>query len=58
MEKWSGIPFNSERTPFDMVRKPYVTGDIVHEVKWVGTLQEDTIARTTGIVADARKALA
>jgi glycosyltransferase involved in cell wall biosynthesis len=54
MEKWSGIPFSGGKTPFDIIRKPFPTGDVVHEVRWTGTLKEDVIARTRGIVADAR----
>jgi hypothetical protein len=54
MAKWSGIPFDSQRTPFDIIRRPHESGEVVHEIKWVGTLQEDTIRDTAGIVADAR----
>lgn len=45
--KWAGIPFSGSEDPcFDVLRKPYVTGDIVHECRYYGTLLEDTIRMT------------
>lgn len=45
--KWSGLPFGGQEScAFDILRKPYVTGDVVHECKYMGTLLPDTIART------------
>lgn len=47
-KKWDGgIPFaGHEEAVFDVLRKPYVTGDIVHECKYGGTLLADVISRT------------
>ncbi len=45
--KWAGIPFGgSEDACFDVLRKPYVTGDIVHECRYFGSLLQDVIAKT------------
>ena len=50
LEKWSGIPFDPEFQPFDIVRKPFRNGDISHECRSQGTLLIDTIERTKGAV--------
>lgn len=45
MEKWSGIPFSGD-SPFDILRKPHPSGNMVHECKYYGTLLGDCIAKT------------
>ena len=54
--KWSGIPFHPEYVPFDVLRKPHKSGDIVHECRYEGNLLADTIAATRGLIADQVKA--
>lgn len=47
--KWSGIPFDHELVPFDVVRTPHESGNIAYECTAEGTLLADTIAATKGL---------
>jgi glycosyltransferase involved in cell wall biosynthesis len=49
MDKWGGIPFDREFTPFDVVRKMQKSGDAAHEcIDKAGKL-EAAILKTTGM---------
>lgn len=54
--KWKGIPFHPEMIPFDVIRKPHPSGDVIHECRGAPGLLERTIAGTTGLIADMVKA--
>ena len=54
-KKWSGIPFDADYIPFNVLRKPHESGNVVHECTYEGTLLEDTIRNTIGLVAGKEK---
>jgi len=55
-EKWGGIPFSGDFAAFDVTRRPYRTGDVVHECKAENGKLEKAIEWTQGIFAPAREA--
>ena len=52
-EKWGGIPFDSELTPFDVVREMHVSGIPVHRVIEKSNKLERVIGLTKGMFARA-----
>lgn len=56
-DKWAGIPFDAECTPFEVLRKPHRLGGVYQQCRYKGDLLERTIEMTSGIVVEERDAL-
>jgi len=52
MEKWGGIPFEAEFTPFNVSRRMHPSGNAVHECTAEPGKLEKAIEKTVGLVKE------